>query len=87
MGGEGHMLDMIKKLELNRTQRKEMRAGRFNASNKPRFTEEYLQNIENFDIERPRELSPAQKRKYSVLVILSLVFIIGVVTFLLTRIL
>lgn len=35
MGGEGHMLDMIKKIELNRTQRKDARGERFKSSNKP----------------------------------------------------
>ena len=83
MGGEGHMLDMIKKLELNRAQRKDAVAGRFKSFNKPAMTEKYLRDIENFEIEKPKELSHRQKRIYQVLAITSLAIIIGFAVFLL----
>lgn len=86
MGGEGHMLDMIKKMELNRTQRKDARGERFKSSSKPQITEEYIQNIENFKIELPDELSPKQKRKYKILAVLALIFIIGVGSYLIVAI-
>jgi len=57
MGGEGHMLDMIKKLELNRTQRKEVGGGRFRSHKRPRITEEYLRNMESVEIEKAEEIS------------------------------
>ena len=80
MGGEGHMLDMIKKLELNRTQRKDAGAGKFKAYKKPRITEEYLQNIENFQIEKPEEISPKKKRIYQLIAIVGLiVVVIGII--------
>ncbi len=86
MGGEGHMLDMIKKIELNRTQRKDARGEKFKSSNKPQITEEYIRSIENFKIELPEELSPQQKRKYKTLAVLALIFIIGVGSYLIVTI-
>lgn len=83
MGGEGHMLDMIKKMEMNRSQRKDAVSGRFKSHNKLHITDEYLQNIENFEIEKPKELFHGQKRFYQVLAIVSLAIIIGFAVFLL----
>ena len=80
MGSEGHMLDMIKKLELNRTQRKDAGTGRLKSYKKQRLTEEYLQNIKNFEIEKPEEILPRKKRLYQLIAIVGLiVVVIGII--------
>jgi len=81
MGGEGHMLDMIKKLELNRTQRKEVGGGRFRSYKRPRITEEYLRNIESVETEKPEEISPRKRRQYQIVAIVSLIIVVAALLF------
>lgn len=81
MGGEGHMLDMIKKLELNRTQRKEVGGGRFRSHKRPRITEEYLRNMESVEIEKPEEISSQKKRQYQIIAIVSLIIVVAALLF------
>lgn len=75
MGGEGHMLDMIKRLELNRQQRENARNKSKN-SRKPPILTDSLQNIESFDISQKEELTPQQKKKYQFIAILALIILV-----------
>lgn len=75
MGGEGHMLDMIKRLELNRQQRENARNKSKN-SRKPSISADSLQNIESFDISQKEELTPQQRKKYQFIAILALIILV-----------
>ena len=86
MGGEGHMLDMIKKVELNRRQKEYARSRSFKQYQRPSLTQDYLNNIEHFKIEEPTELSPKLKRRYQIIIMLGVIFVVGVVIFLLVKI-
>ncbi len=81
MGGEGHMLDMIKKLELNRTQRKDIGGGRFRSHKRPRITEEYLRNMESVETEKPEEISPRKRRQYQIVAVVSLIIVAAALLF------
>lgn len=85
MGGEGHMLDMIKKMELNRRQRINARNS-FDKKNKPAISTENLKHIPNVKYPpKEKELTPKQKKIYQVIAIT--VFIVILVALLLMGIL
>lgn len=65
MGGEGHMLDMIQKMKLNREQRKKFRGSSFKEYKKPILSTDSLKNIHNYkELPKTGELSPQQIKRY-----------------------
>ncbi len=80
MGGEGHMLDMIKRMELNRQQRKDS-GKRFSKHRKPSISTETLKNIEEIDYPpKEKKLTAKQKKMYQVLAIATFIFIVVVLS-------
>lgn len=82
MGGEGHMMDMIQKMKLNRQQRRDTRNA-FSKENKPPLNKEFFENIEAYEIEKPKKLSKKEKRKYQLIAIVGIIALVALLTLLL----
>ncbi len=75
MGGEGHMLDMIKKMKMNREQLKNTREN-YSHVRKPRISIEDYKEID--ELGKVNKLSPIQKKRYQTWAILLFVFLLVV---------
>lgn len=82
MGGEGYMMDMIQKMKLNRQQRIDART-RFSKDRKPPLTYDFPENIEAYEIEKPKKLSKKEKRKYQIIAIVGIIVLVILLTILL----
>lgn len=83
MGGEGHMLDMIKRMELNRQQKQNVKKS-FGEKKKPPISTESFDEASYDYTPKEKKLSPKQKKIYRIVAIISLILILVVIVLLLT---
>lgn len=78
MGGEGHMLDMIKRMELNRQQLKNARNSFYKGAKKPPISIKSSKDGQNFNyLQKGEKLTSKQKQTYRIIAVIFLVCIVA----------